>query len=381
KQISSKGNSVAEQPETPKVLDELSRSNSARPVGRTERQKRTALRRIAIILVFISPFLLVIVFLAWQQWSLRSEMRRLADANAALNSEISSDTSRMQQLEALLREQSTPPPGNEIEISQLQATFNSEIERLNVTIDELRDQLAQAQADAGTYHGMAEVEYLVRTANQRLQIEKDVPTAVLLLQSADEILAGMTDGSGFSIREAVSRELALLESIEVVNTEELYLRISGTIARIESLPQDRLVLPDFQDRLDSAAASIQSTPAGSGFVNAGLEFLGSIFIWRHWDQTADLRIHPEQQLYLKQSLTLMMEQAQLAALRRQSVVYQTSLQQCLAQLQNLSAPDQGQIGSLVTEIQQLIAVDLEPEIPDVATLLDLVRQPGSISTR
>ena len=365
---------MAEQPETPKVLDELSKSNSAKPSGRAERQKRTALKRISLILVFISPLLLIVFFLAYMVWGLREDMQQLSAENTQLNAVITTDNDRVQQLEAMLNETSSLPTTNELEINQLESQFQNEVGRLNSTIAELRAQLEQPQATGNQNWQLAEVEYLLRTANQRLQIDQDVASAIALLQSADAILRDAQDSRSFPLREAIRVELTQLAGVNVVDVEAVWLRLVAAITTIEELPQAAITLPDFQSRLNSPATEATAPSAERGIVQASLDFLGSVFVWRHWEDSPDVMLQPGQQLYLKQNLVSLLEQAQLALLQGEAAIYSNSLERSLVILSRASVTQDERWQTLAAELERLQGIDLSVAVPDISRSLNLVRQ-------
>lgn len=366
---------MAEQPETPKVLDELSKSNSARPTSRTDRQKRTAMKRIALILVFISPLLLGVIYLGYQQWMLRSDMRDLADENSKLNSVINGDNERVQQLEALLNEQSTLPASNEVEIGQLESEFAQEISQLNATVADLQSQLSQSRIESDDEWKLAEAEYLLRAANQRMQIEPDPDIAIELLQSADRVLAELDDNKVFPARQAISTELAQLRAMGWVDTEEVYLKLGGLIAQLDALAIETMSRPDFQSRLAGERDAQPGTDGERGILNASLDFLGSVFIWRRWDETPDRMLRqPGQGQYQKENLSLLLQQLQLAVLNRQAGIYRSGIERSLNLLDQLPVSDPAPLESLRAGLGELQQLNLQAEVPDISRSLSLVRQ-------
>jgi len=88
---------------------------------------------------------------------------------------------------------------------------------------------------------LAEAEYLLRLANQRVLLERSPQNAIALLESADEIVkevaAGLGDAELFGIREALGRELTQLRLIDTADKEGVYLQLSALANAVESLPR------------------------------------------------------------------------------------------------------------------------------------------------
>ena len=73
---------------------------------------------------------------------------------------------------------------------------------------------------------MAEVEYLLRLASQRLLIAKDDRTALNLLASADTIIVSLADPSWFDLRTAIAADRLAIASVDNIDVDGLFLRLS-----------------------------------------------------------------------------------------------------------------------------------------------------------
>ncbi|RRQ21865.1 hypothetical protein D6C00_07845 [Thiohalobacter thiocyanaticus] len=60
---------------------------------------------------------------------------------------------------------------------------------------------------------LAEAEYLLHVANQRLQLARDVDTALAALATADQRLQELANAAYLPVREQISRELGALRSV------------------------------------------------------------------------------------------------------------------------------------------------------------------------
>ena len=62
--------------------------------------------------------------------------------------------------------------------------------------------------------GLSEVEYLLRIANQRLQLQRDTNAAAKALEAADERLREYADPHYLKVREQIARDIAKLSAFE-----------------------------------------------------------------------------------------------------------------------------------------------------------------------
>ncbi|MFM1897524.1 MAG: putative uroporphyrinogen methyltransferase [Pseudomonadota bacterium] len=366
---------MSEQAETPKVLDELSRSNNPRSGGPTERQKRNAARRVAIILVLLTPVVAALVLLGVLQWMLRADLRELRTENERLNGIIGTENSRFAQLEARLAQQSQAQANDGADVLELEALLGQEIQQLNQTIAELQSQLAARESVDTVSWRRAEAEYLLRIAGDRLQLEQDSGTARDLLVSADRILAEQADEGSQAVRQAIGRELALLEAMPRVDREAVYLRMANLMDSLDTLPLQKVDSSDFRNRL-TARGSVAGEPAVTtpGLVHSALDLLGSVFVWRRWDEAPEVMLPPQQPGSAVLGMRLLLEQAQLGLIKRQETVYQASLERCRAQLGQYADMQTSQAQSFDGELQALLALNINPQVPDISQSLMLLQQ-------
>lgn len=230
---------------------------------------------------------------------------------------------------------------------------------------------------------LAEAEYLLKIANQRLLLERDTHNATALLRSADGLIQQASAASGdaelFAVRKSLSRDLAALERILPVDKEGLYLRLYALAGAIDQLPRvapTRLVAPEPAADPSAADQTGWVARAWGGIKSmAGklhnyiriddVEAPAKPLVDSHMTQVAGL------------NLRLLLEQAQLAVLKADAVVYRHSLEQAQQLLADyyLDSPEARQLGQSLTE---LAAVDIAPPLPDISPSLsqlhDYLRQ-------
>jgi uroporphyrin-III C-methyltransferase len=216
---------------------------------------------------------------------------------------------------------------------------------------------------------IAEAEYLLRLANQRLQLGRDAKAAAQLLSSADQVLEEMDDTGLHKVRAELASEMAALRSVADFDVEGIYLRLEGlgealaklTIFAVPSYEEDPVVVEAraWQDKL------------ASGFRRAW-EKLRSYIRIRHREENFQPALAPEQEAALRYSLQLMIEQAQMALLAERPELYRRSLQQAkewLGKYYQLNEELQGQLDSL----DDLTAVPLSREMPDISASLEALK--------
>ncbi|NQV68526.1 MAG: uroporphyrinogen-III C-methyltransferase [Pseudohongiella sp.] len=370
---------MTESAETPKILEELSRSNTATAGSRSSRQQRTARRRIVIVVILFLPVVAGVVFLGYQQLSLRSQLGALQLENQQLDQTLSQQNSALQQLR---QDQLAIPQSLEVDdsiVRELEVRVNQEFSQLTQRISELQDQQLQDRQLLGAVQSdqewkILEAEYLLGIAKQKLQLENDVDTAVVLLEQADQALLASDNRNIFAVRQAIASDLLMLKSVETLDREGIYLRVDNLLTQIDTIDLVASMRQNFQSRADEEAEAVQLKSGTASIIDSSLEFLGSIFVWRKWDETPQAMLAPGQDALIKQSLQLMLGQAQLALLMADNSLYQQSLSKSKDWIQRYAVIDSTAGQALARELDQLMAIDIDPSMPSINQSLSLISQ-------
>lgn len=99
------------------------------------------------------------------------------------------------------------------DVSRADARNQSVIDR----VETVAEQLAKAQIDTRSSYVLAEAEYLLKLADQRLLIERNPETAVNLMRTAQALFGQMQDGRLLSVRELLAQDLNRLSSIPTID--------------------------------------------------------------------------------------------------------------------------------------------------------------------
>jgi len=225
---------------------------------------------------------------------------------------------------------------------------------------------------------LAEVEYLLRLANQRILISQDSATALSLLTTADEILLTLADPRFFDIRKSIAEDRAALVLVGQQDLDGVFLRLSALTQQLEKLPL--IVIPSFaaeNDRVNTALneSTVSSWREKLNAMGASTwQELKSLVIVNKRSSDIKPLLPPEQQYYLRGNLQLMINQSQLALLDGRQAVYSDSLYRAERWLQDYFPSDEHAIKSVIAEIQALQQMKVDIELPDVTKSLLAVTQ-------
>ena len=227
---------------------------------------------------------------------------------------------------------------------------------------------------------VAEVAYLLRIANHRLAMERDIGAAKALLDGADAVLADLDDFAFHEVRAQIASELLALEDHEGTDIQGAYLKLEAIKGRISQLP---LRLPEYSSRREpmpeaSTAAEIAPEATASG-VWASLAVVGDrlselVRFRRHEGEAVRPLLAPEQAAYLEQHLRLALERAQLALLRRDQVIFATNVTDVQAWLGAYVDANHGVTEQLLAALAELSRLNVAAPLPDISGSLRALRE-------
>lgn len=365
---------MTQQSETPKILDEISKSNAAKASSRSTRKQQTARRRFAVVTIFLLPIVAGVLFLAYQQISLQSKLAELALENQQLNQNLAAQGMQLAQVEQAQLAAAEPIEFDDSSVRELESALSAEIDSLTSQLGEL--QAAQLLTNNATDRAwkILEGQYLIGLANQKLRLEGDVVTAISQLEIADQALVDSASSSVFAVRQAIAIDLQTLRNIQVLDREGIYLRLDSLLAEMENIDLLNSLRSEFENRRNAQSQPLQLGSDANSFLASSFEFLSSIFVWREWEETPEAMLAPGQDDLIKQNLRLMLEQAQLALLMRDNSLYQQSMAKSQDWFQRYAVTNSAQGQALTSELAQLRAINIDPALPGLSQSLSLINQ-------
>lgn len=242
--------------------------------------------------------------------------------------------------------------------------------QLAQTLKALQEQLAEQQTELNRYSAndrdawlLAEAQYLLRLANQRLIMAGDVVAAQALLSSADTILLGLDDVRLHEVRAAVASDLAAVRAVPRVDVEGVYLRLAALVEQA-----GKLVI--FQ--LPKQEAGPQQLPADNwqgrlrqGY-QAALEKLSNYIIIRRRDVPMQALMDPQWEGLVRQNLRMLLEQAQVSLLSGNETLYRESLERAQHWVGEFFESDEAAARAMSREITALTDVDVATQLPDIS---------------
>ena len=262
--------------------------------------------------------------------------------------------------------------GQEVKALQTALTLlqknNQELAQQNAfTADQLNKLSGASQQD----WLIAEAEYLLRLANQRLQLEHDWQSALAMLQAADQILIETRNPQLTPVRQHLATEILALRQAPTLDR-------SGAVLRLQSLQQSLPQLPWLPSQLDRHVNVVETVKTNSepseapwyvAFWDKISHNLHGLIRIRERNTVSEAPLTPDQQFYLQQTLFLMLEQAQVALLREDSALYETSLMRVSDWLARYFIVDNAATQAAQKSIAELQQWPVAPQRPDISQSL------------
>ena len=364
---------MTDQPETPKILDQISKGTNAS----VTRKRQNARRRSIFFLLFFVLLFSAIGLLGFRQFELQAmliELRSAGDGTDELNLALKQQE-EMQRLSDEIAVLSSLEQSSEAERLALQSRIDSDLAQLERRVAELTEAGFEAAAPQDSRWKIQEANHLARLAAQKLELERDIPSAMNLLQRSDRALSESGSTNVLRVRQRLARDIEVLRSTPASDQDATIFRLQALIERVESLS----LLGSQREKLLSgrtARSAVTDELAGdtTGLFETSLEFLSTIFVWRKWEDLPEAMLIPGQEAVIRQNFRLMLEQAKFAVLNRSDLLYQHHLKNALDWLQTYMVTETGSGEAAYLELFELTAVEVDPELPSLSESLRTLEQ-------
>ncbi|RZI42941.1 hypothetical protein EGT07_08750 [Herbaspirillum sp. HC18] len=324
------------------------------------------------------------LLLAAQWWTSERELGKLREDMAQ----------RLRSGEAVTTETKVVVKSVQDGVKELQAKVNVlegkqvEAQSQQLALEHLYQELSRNRDD----WALAEIEQVLSTASQQLQLAGNVQGAVIALQNADNRLSRSDKPQFIIIRRAIAKDIERLKSLPIVDLTGIALRLDSIIGQIDHMPllaDEKPAVPASQPRVSRRApknAESKTAPA-----KGGTDWMSDLEeLWTSWStemwgeirqlirvrnvETSDaLLLSPTQAYYARENLKLRLLNARLALLTRNESAFRSDLiaaQDAIAKYFDTRAKQTQTTQALLRQVQ---ASNLSIEMPTLAESLNAVR--------
>lgn len=258
---------------------------------------------------------------------------------------------------------------------QLDEASKQHNEKLEGARKELREDITRLQRQLGKTRGdwlIADAEYLLAAANERLQLVGDVNTAREALEAADQRLHESGDAAAFKVREEIAKEVNALKTVVAADIVGLY---SSLASLQESAEKLTLLLPYAGKTLNPTTeihSHAEDTGAAHELLHSAIEKLHGVVTIRHTDQPIKETLTPEEAQFIREQLRVKLEIVKIALVQQNETLYRAGLQDAKKWTQSNFSPTP-ETRNFIAELDRFSAINIRSHFPDISASLKLVR--------
>ncbi len=312
---------------------------------------------------------------------LRTEMAKSVQKGEMINTETSALARSVQDIARDLQAKVTLLENRQTETQGQQLA----LEQLYQDLSKNRDEWA-----------LAEIEQVLSTASQQLQLAGNVQGALIALQNADRSLSRSDKPQFITIRRAIAKDIDKLKALPALDLAGVAVRIDNVIAQVDTLP---LLAGETPARAAPPARpvrtpKVKAKPGTTALVEAA-PLDDSLWTrtqdtWRAWsnemwtdvrelirvrrvDEPAALMLAPNQAYFVRENLKLRLLNARLALMSRNETAFRSDLaasQEALVKYFDTAAGPTQTAQALLRQVQ---ANNLAIEMPSLSDSLNAVR--------
>jgi uroporphyrin-3 C-methyltransferase len=216
----------------------------------------------------------------------------------------------------------------------------------------------------------AEALYLLELAQRRLELERDLVTAIAAMETADARLAAAGDPAVADVRRELAREIAALRAVPVADLPAVLARVTALENGVATLPVQGM--PAIEAKRAPAPPAPQSDFAR--FRERVTRALGDLFSLRRVDPSTATLVTQEQDSLRRQHLELLLVGARIAAMQQDGDTYRRSLQAADARLQQYFDLRRPEVEHARDEITALASIDIDPPRPQIGEAMRLLQR-------
>ncbi len=252
-----------------------------------------------------------------------------------------------------------------------------------IALEQMYRELAKNRDD----WALAEIEQVLSTASQQLQLAGNVRGALIALQNADTRLSRADRPQFIAIRRAIAQDIDKLKSLPSVDLTGVAVRLDTLISQVDGMPLLSGEQPAAVSLPKARAASKQkATPKPASDWRSQLQERWSAWssdLWNDIVQLVRVRsvtapeallLTPDQAFFARENLKLRLLNARIALLSRNESAFRSDLAEADRALQRYfdAADRHTQAGREL--IRQLRESSLSIEMPALSNSLAAVRQ-------
>ncbi len=317
----------------------------------------------------------VVGYSAWTDWR-QPEDTSAADAVAALEQRLTAAEDARDELARTVAELDALDEAGDGDVDALRREFEERVSALSAlpgrmsTLESNVASLAGISATARDTWLLAEAEYYMQIANAQLQLANNPHLATLALRMADERVVQLANPALTDVRRAIANELAALDVMAKPDIEGATLTLASLARVVESLPVSSAAGDEVADQppVDPEESGVRRAWSSVKGAMSGLVRVTPP------DQAKLALLTPEAEYFLRNNIALQLQTARLALLRGEEAVFEQTLDDTNALLDDYFDVESEQVRAAKETIAEIRGSVFVTSVPDISESLRLLRQ-------
>jgi len=251
-------------------------------------------------------------------------------------------------------------------LQEVAANNSAAVSQINGLTDIVANNQRRIDEVAGTERSdwqLAEAEYLLRLANQRLVMSGEVRGSKALLQAADGVLVELDDVALISVRQAIAADIAALNRADSLDVEGLYLRVAALSSNVEYLSLRSAKRWQSDEQLAAPEATSDSLWQ-TGLQKAWVT-LSQLVVVRQSEQRVLPQMSDVEVIQLQQGLHYLVEQAKFAVITGKQPLYNAAIANLQRWILDYYDAEEHNTAAMLSELQLLSDARVSQVWPDI----------------
>ena len=370
---------VVEEPETeaPEVEETVAdepQVDATPPVDKPAKRGTSPVSWLALFLSFLT--LAAVGYMIMEDRRTQEATEASSDSLAQLSGRVNESRQSLSDLDKDLTDLASSDENTRSRVESLQQGIEERVRLLDSLPSRMSNLESSVSALQGVSAGardtwlLAEAEYYMQIANAQLQLGNNPHLAMLALGMADERVVQMANPALTDVRRAIADELAALEVLDKPDIEGVSLTLASLSRVVESLPLQSV---------DQGAADDDEgvDPELSGTARAWASVKGAVsglVKVTPPDEEARTLLTPDTAQLIRSNLALQLQAARLALLRGEQAIFEQSLDDADALLENYFDTNSAPVDSARQTIAEIRDSMFAATLPDISESLRLIRR-------
>ena len=322
-------------------------TSSAPPVAPPAATPQPRMHALPLVAVLVS-----VLALAAAGWSWSDSRERIRDLKTELGRRLAESGKDVSESRLLARNADDAMRQVSEKVSHIESQMATS-QQQQLALESLYKDLAQGR-DQWT---LAEIEQVLLTAAQQLQLAGNVKAAIIALEGADTRLQRLNKPQFTALRRAIASDLANLRAAPSVDEV-------GMSARIEALVAHHMDWP-LASAQTSEAVPVPRSVRAANFGQELWSELKHLVQIRRVEGNEAVLLPPDQAYFLRENLRLRLLSARLALLSQDQAAFRADLHAVLLMLERYFNTRDAGVSDAIKEVKRLSSLQIAIKLPGI----------------